>query len=270
MPLMTFGDFEVDFTDESEGEPVILVHSSGSSNRQWRSLTELLSQRYRVLAINRFGYGSTTPWPGREPQTLADQADLVVALAEWAGRPVRLVGHSFGAVVALKAATLLGPRSVDLVLLDPSPFYVLAQHGRWEAYNDVCTIRDYVKTHGAVGDWQRVAERFADFWVGEGTWKAMSPNRQKAFAQTLPNNFHEWDAVMAETAPMEEWRRLPARTLVVHSAQNQRLLLEIFGLFREVCSHWTFVEIAAGHMAPVTHPEIVNPIIKEFLDEGSS
>ena len=89
---MTFGDLEVDFTDEFEGEPVILVHSSGSSNRQWRSLTELLSQRYRVLAINLFGYGSTTPWPGREPQTLADQADLLVALAERVGRP-RSVGR---------------------------------------------------------------------------------------------------------------------------------------------------------------------------------
>ncbi|HLK09961.1 MAG TPA: hypothetical protein VKW76_01130 [Candidatus Binatia bacterium] len=41
----------------------MLIHSSVSANRQWRALTETLKNRYRVLAINLFGYGETRVRP---------------------------------------------------------------------------------------------------------------------------------------------------------------------------------------------------------------
>jgi pimeloyl-ACP methyl ester carboxylesterase len=44
---------------------VVLVHGSVSGNRQWLTLTEALKDRYRVLAINLFGYGQTTRWPDK-------------------------------------------------------------------------------------------------------------------------------------------------------------------------------------------------------------
>ena len=64
MPVLSKGRLKIDYTDEGDGEPVVLVHSSVSGNRQWRALTEALKDRYRVLAINLFSYGETTPWPG--------------------------------------------------------------------------------------------------------------------------------------------------------------------------------------------------------------
>jgi hypothetical protein len=43
-------------------------------------MTEALKDRYRMVALDRFGYGGTTAWHGERPQTLADQADLVCEL----------------------------------------------------------------------------------------------------------------------------------------------------------------------------------------------
>ena len=110
MPVTTKGNLEIDYTDDGTGEPVVLIHSSVSANRQWRALTEALKDRYRVLAINLFGYGETTPWPTAAPQSLYAQAQLVLALCEGLGARVHLVGHSFGGSVALKAASILGSR----------------------------------------------------------------------------------------------------------------------------------------------------------------
>jgi pimeloyl-ACP methyl ester carboxylesterase len=267
MPLLTQGHMYIDFTDDGKGEPVILIHSSASGNRQWRSLIEALKDRYRVLAINLFGYGNTTPWHGDSLQTLADQAGLVLALSGVVNSPLYLVGHSFGGSVALKAASLLGNKVVGLVLLEPNPFYLLAQDNRGEAYAEARALRDHVKQYGAVNEWRTVAERFADYWAGDGMWTAMSAKRQDTFLEMLPNNFHEWDAVMNETTPIDEWKRLAARTLVVYAGDTKRPIREIVELFSNACPHWSFVEITAGgHMAPLTHPDLVNPIVAKFLD----
>ncbi len=114
------------------------------------------------------------------------------------GGPVHLVGHSFGASVALKGAAVLADRVATLILLEPNPFYLLKQHGRVEAFLEARALRDHVKCFGSVGDWMKVAERFANYWLGDGAWAAMPEKRRAAFAASLAPNFHEWDAVMDE------------------------------------------------------------------------
>jgi pimeloyl-ACP methyl ester carboxylesterase len=129
MPVLAKESLRIDYADDGQGPPVVLIHSSVSANRQWRLMIEALKDRYRVLATNLFGYGETTPRLGDAPQTLHARAGLVVALREGAGAPVHLVGHSFGGSVASRVASLPGPRVGSLVLLEPNPFYLLGQGG---------------------------------------------------------------------------------------------------------------------------------------------
>ncbi len=77
MPLASHGKLTLDYAEQGSGEPVVLLHSSVSGNRQWRSLADALSDRYRSLAVNLFGYGETTAWPGNTSQSLYAQASLV-------------------------------------------------------------------------------------------------------------------------------------------------------------------------------------------------
>jgi pimeloyl-ACP methyl ester carboxylesterase len=271
MPVVSRGSLRIDHTDDGQGQPVILIHSSVSANRQWRALTEALKDRYRVLAINLFGYGQTTPWPGNSPQSLYAQAQLVLALCDELGGPVHLVGHSFGGSVALKAAMLLGSRVGKLILLEPNPFYLLKQAGRTQAFLESRDLRDHVKCFGSLGDWPKVAERFADYWLGDGSWLTMPDKRRAAFAESLPPNFYEWDAVMEEQTTVEEWGALTPRTLIVSDKATRLPIREIVDIFAEACPHWSFQYIAeGGHMAPLTRAELINPIIREFLDAAST
>jgi len=267
MPVRANGSVTVDYTEDGSGETVVLIHSSINSNRQWRALVDALKERFRVLAINLFGYGETTPWPGIRLQTLSDQAELVLTLCEETQTPIHIVGHSFGGSVAVKAATKLGPRVDRLVLLEPNPFYLLKQHGRTEAYEEVRALRDHVKKFGVTGDWARAGERFADYWLGDGSWASMPEKRRQAFAASLPPNFHEWDAVMNEETPIDAWKALEPRTLLVSASGTPRPIREIVELLADACPHWTYAQVAeGGHMAPVARPELVNPIVKRFLE----
>jgi pimeloyl-ACP methyl ester carboxylesterase len=269
VPVVSRNSLSIDYTDDGSGACVVLIHSSVSGNRQWRALVDVLKDGYRVLAVNLFGYGETTAWPGTSPQTLYAQAQLVLALCEETEGPIHLVGHSFGAAVAMKAALLLDQRRGKLVLLEPNPFYLLEQHGCLEAFSECRDLRDHVKCFGSVGDWPRVAARFADYWLGDGSWAAMAEKRREAFAASLPPNFHEWDAVMGEETPIEHWSNLAADVLVVSSADTRRPILEIVGILSRSCPSWTFLELPqGGHMAPLTRPDLVNPIVRRFLDVG--
>ena len=269
MPILSKRSVNIDYIDEGHGESVVLIHSSVSANRQWRALSKSLKDRYRALAINLFGYGDTTPWPGDSPQTLHAHADLVLGLCEELEGPVHLVGHSLGGSVALKTAMNLGQRLGSLILLEPNTFYLLKQFDRTQALLELRVLHDYVKHFGYLGDWETVAQRFTDYWLGDGSWNEMPGKRRVAFAESMLPNFHEWDAVMVEQATIDDCKALTSRTLLVSDKVTQLPIREIVEIFERACPHWSFHFIPeGGHMAPLTRPDLINPVVREFLDAG--
>jgi pimeloyl-ACP methyl ester carboxylesterase len=256
----------VDFLEAGTGTSVILVHSSVSGARQWRRLMDDLKSDFHVRAVNLFGYGKTPAWPNETPQTLDDQARLVEAAIPEGADKICLVGHSFGGAVAMRTAARLGSRVSKLVLLEANPFHLLKQAGRTDAFAEAAALRNVIKSYGAEGQWTKAAEHFADYWNGPGAWSAMSADRRATFAEAIKPNFFEWDAVMDQT-PIEEWARtLPAQTMVVSDPNTVRPARELTELFHNACPWWTFKEVpAGGHMAPLTRPDLVNPIVSAFL-----
>lgn len=263
------GECDVDYLEAGDSGPwVLLVHSSVAGARQWRRLMDDLAPHFRVRAVNLRGYGRTPAWPDDgAAQTLSDQARLVVAALPPGDDPVSLVGHSFGGSVAMQASADLGARVARLALLEPNPFYLLDQAGRHGDFAEAAALRDCIKTYGARGEWSVAAERFADYWNGAGSWQAMSDDRRGAFAEALRPNFHEWDAVIAGDTPLDDWAAsLPSRTLLVADPATVAPIRGIVDLLISACPWWAVTELpGAGHMAPLTAPGRVNPIVREFL-----
>lgn len=266
MPKVRAKNLTVDFSESGAGPAAVLVHSSVSGNRQWRSLSAVLDRNFRVLAVNLLGYGETTSFTGEHAQTLEDQVAVVNAVCEQVDGPVRLIGHSFGGAVALAAARQLGDRVERLVLLEPNPFRMLDVAGRTEAFNESAALYASVKLLGGDARWTELGALFADYFSGDGTWASMPEDRRRSFAAALPPNFHEWDAVMSDMTTPGEWGRIDAEVLVVRFGGTRRSLREIVDVFAEENHHWTFAQVAdGGHMAPLTRPDLVNPVIEQFM-----
>ena len=259
---------KIDFLDEGQGNIVLLIHSTAAGNKQWRKLIECLSPNYRVLAPNLFGYGATPKWPGKRDQSLSDQVDLLRRFFEQ-NESLSIVGHSFGGSVAMMAARQYPEKIKKLILIEPNPFYLLKHHSDPESYQEALNLRDIIKTNFTNKTWVQAAEQFADYWNGSGTWKQMDELRRKKFAEALKPNFHEWACVINETTRLEEWRDiLPLNTHVLFSEKTVNSIRKIITIFEETMPNWSFHSYIDGaHMAPLTHPSVINPIIYNILEE---
>ncbi|MGF1622262.1 MAG: alpha/beta fold hydrolase [Rhodomicrobiaceae bacterium] len=97
MKRMMSSGVEIAYIDEGEGAPIILSHCSSASHSMWRALIDELTPRRRVLAPDFIGYGQSGAWHCQRTFSLRDDAQILLDLAEIAGEPVHLVGHSYGA-----------------------------------------------------------------------------------------------------------------------------------------------------------------------------
>jgi pimeloyl-ACP methyl ester carboxylesterase len=268
MPTIKAGPFDVDYLEAGAGPAIVLVHSSASGNRQWRRLIDDLKDRYRIIALNLFGYGQTSKWPEDRLQSLADQAALVMAAAGLANGSVALVGHSLGGAVALEAALQLGPRLRALVAFEPILFYLLNHPAEHEAYAEISAIRAGFVEHGTKADWNAVGEMFVDYWSGKGAWAATPDDRKAGILAMLPPVMREWEMVGSRGRPIAEWGAISAPVHILRAADTRRTTASVAALLARAHPKWKLHEVAAGgHMAPLTRPDLVNPLIARLLDE---
>ena len=100
--------------EEGDGPPVLLVHPGSATSGSWAGVAAVLADRFRVLRHDRPTYRDAASGGG-----MAAEVAEVLAIAEYAGEPVLLVGHSSGGVVALEAAVASPAAFRGLVLYEP-------------------------------------------------------------------------------------------------------------------------------------------------------
>jgi pimeloyl-ACP methyl ester carboxylesterase len=260
MPCVEVCGSRVEYLDVGSGDPVVLLHSSASSAAQWRALAGQLSERYRVLAPDLFGYGASARWPGHGAFTLAHEAEIVHALLDRAGAQAHLVGHSYGGAVALHAARTRGGRFRSLVLIEPVAFYLLADRA------EIAAVADGVRRAVASGDYMGGCRHFYEYWSGPGSWDAVPPAKREAMAPLMAKVAIEFHAAFTEPAGLADHRRIAAPTLLVlgeRSPQPTRRICEL--LAATLRDARLRIVQGAGHMSPLTHRDAVNALVSEHL-----
>lgn len=267
MPIVKAGPYDIDYAEVGSGPAVLLLHSSAAGNRQWRKLMEERAAKNRLVAINLFGYGATTPWPNERALTLDDEANLVAAVAHFVPDPFVLIGHSLGGAVAAAAIQRLGDRVSKLILIEPILFYLLERHGEPEAFAEIDAIRRKFVEFGARSEWDQAARLFIDYWNGHGAWDAINDERRERILHILPPLVHEWGMIGADAPPLERWASIKAPVHYFHAADTRFSARALAALLQREIPHWKFHTVAAGgHTAPIARPDLVNPIVARILD----
>ncbi|MFG1782551.1 alpha/beta fold hydrolase [Rhodococcus oryzae] len=119
------GTTRVNTCGPADAPPVVLLPGGGSTSTVWLENVAALADRYRVFAVDLIGDAGRSVAGDRHPRTVDDLLSWLGDVATAAGLAAfSLVGHSYGAMIALAYALREPDRVQNLVLLDPSSCFV--------------------------------------------------------------------------------------------------------------------------------------------------
>jgi len=255
------------FREAGAGPGVVCLHSNASSSSQWRGLLDILSPSYRVFSPDSYGAGKSADWASDRVIALKDEADFIEPVLAAAGDPCCLVGHSYGAAVALVAALAHPGRVRAMALFEPTLFSLVDAQS--PSPNAADGIRQAVQAASNALDEQNpndAARHFIDFWMGPSTWDNTPESRRLPITASIINVRRWGHALFTEPAPLEAFRNLQIPVLYMVGKESPPSALGVARLLTGALPRVEVVEFEGlGHMGPITHPQPVNEVIAGFL-----
>ena len=99
-----------------DGPALVLVHGTGRDHTLWEHSLSALTRQTTIYAIDRRGRGASG---NANAYSLDREVEDVIAVVAMAGETVSLLGHSYGAIVALEVE-LRANHLHSLILYEPS------------------------------------------------------------------------------------------------------------------------------------------------------
>ena len=251
----------------ADGKPVVLVHGLGGCAANWIDIAPLLAGTRRVVIPELPGHGLSTPLPA--VPNLAVFADRLATIAEREQLlPAAFVGHSLGAVVALRLA-LRRPDAVSALVLAAGAG--ISSTTRRAKYG--LRILGIIGPRRLVAPWAGSVAgspflRYAVFgrW-GAADPLALSPEAVDGFLEGTRLTSDSVSAARAVVADdvRQELGDLRCRTLVLWGARDNQLpLVDGFEFARRLNAPLRVIG-DCGHLLIGERPEICAEAIENFL-----
>jgi len=139
---------------------IVFLHGIGGTTRYWNTRVRPLASTYRLILIDLLGYGlSPKPWTKYSVERHVDELFQVLREQE----SLTLVGHSFGAIVALAFAARY-PHLVRRVILISLPYFGNKEGAMRYFRNSHLAIR-YVMTNIAFAAIACIMTRWVLRWL---------------------------------------------------------------------------------------------------------
>lgn len=260
MKKATVDGWELAYEEAGSGEPVFLLHGLLADRSMWAEQIAALRDRYRCITVDAPGHGDS---PGRPPGfTLEDEAEALVGLAGALGipGPAIWIGHSMGAMKAMRIALAHPERVRALALIDTQPF---PENPDAKAQYDA--MIEVTKAQGPSEDLAQVTGQImfgAPFLAtpeGERWVKHYANLDAHAFEGSARSVFDRGDI-------SERIGTITAPTLVVHGVDDTPIPVEIARDYVTRIPGARLVEIpGSGHHPPMEKPAETTAALTAFL-----
>lgn len=267
MPKDLRGGHPTYWTIFGEGtRKVLLIHCSLAHTGAWNGVAAKLEERLLMHAFDLPGHGRSDDWSGAR-----DMQEMSVAMAaEVIGHegPMDVIGHSFGATVALRLAIEHPELVRSLVLIEN--VMVAAAVADDPSLVEGVESSEYAEAVRA-GDKVTAARSFMREW-GDGTPWNMMPRLQREFLADRIHLIAANGPTVHDDAPgILKNRRIEGvevPTLLIRGEDSTPMVEKIHAAIARRLPNARSVAVAeAGHMLPITHSEEVAALIGRFLDE---
>jgi pimeloyl-ACP methyl ester carboxylesterase len=251
--------------EAGSGTCVALLHGFGGAASNWALVAPPLAERWRVLVPELPGHGGSSALPA-PPERLDPYADRMAALLDG---PVVLVGHSLGAVVALRMA-LRHPDLVRGLVLTGSAGIGSGTRSSQRAITLLSLLQPAKRisplrrafAHNAL--LRRVA--FGLFSVADP--RALDPLAAEAFlaGSALHTDVRAAGDALVRTDPLVDLEHVRGPAFVVHGARDRQVPLRDGLEYARRLNAPLRVIADCGHLLIGERPRAVVDAICDFLD----
>lgn len=236
--------------------PIVLGHGFLMDHSMFDHQVEALRETYRVITWDSRGFGRTE-WDG-QPFTYWDLADDCIALLDHLGLTEAVVGGmSQGGFVALRAALRYPDRVRALILMSTQADSEDAAHVELYEAMMAAWVKDGPSDDLAHAVAQIIISDPVEMlrWIPK--WQARSRGLLFEAGRCLLTREDLTEQVKTITCPSMIIHGLQDAAIPLERAQQLRVLLPGF-------QQMTIID-GAGHAPNLTHPDVSNRAIREFL-----
>jgi len=249
-----------------EGERNLLaLHCTIAHSGAWSGLASALKGHVRIFAPDMLSHGRSSDWDGT-----GDYFDQTTAIARaQLSEPMDVIGHSFGAMIALRLAVEYPGLVRSAVLIEPV-FFVVAQQNSPALFQQYENDAQPVDEAFAAGDKPRAARLFNRMWASTSSprWADL-PDRTRAamirgidVVPAVRTALHDDSAGLLAPASL---RQASMPILLLSGSKTHPVMPAICdGLAQHLASASHATVDGAGHMLPISHPRETAILVQDF------
>ena len=259
----------IDYQEAGAGPTVVLVPGSCSTGAAWRPVMGHWQNQFRCVTTSLLGYGGTAERRASDDADIAYESEILEAVIRRAGRPVHLVGHSFGGLAALAVALRGRVSLLSLTIAEAPAMEILRAAGEMQHYDAFRKMSDAYSDAFRGGETDAIA-RMVDFYGGAGTFAAW-PERVRDYAiETTPANLLDWKSAYGFRLTPASLTTVKIPTLVVWGETSHPAVCRANDLLSRYIPQADRATIAgAAHFMIATHPKQFADLVARHVGQSS-
>jgi pimeloyl-ACP methyl ester carboxylesterase len=258
---------QVHYRIEGEGEPLILIHGTGSMLQTWDEWTSMLSPHYKIIRMDIPAFGLTGP----QPAGVYSDSMYVDFVQQFVSKlsidSFHIGGNSLGGLIAWKYAAAYPAKVKKLILVDPGGFHEVNDKGGSFIFKMGRTVPRLTRLISKIGTHYFVEKTLCEVYADDSK---ITQQRKTMYAELnrREGNRHAFvDRVQfsGHTNSEEDLKPITAPTLIMWGKEDVLIDVAEAKHFKKIANTTEVIYDNVGHCPQEELPERSAADVLRFL-----
>lgn len=260
------GEFDTNYHDLGEGEPIIFIHGSGpgvSAYANWRLAMPELAHNFRVIAPDMAGFGYTQRVNGMVYNMDVWVKQIIDLMDALNIEKTNLVGNSFGGALALALSIKYPQRFDKIVLMGAMGVEFELTAGLDQAWGYTPSIENM---KALLDTFAYSRELVTDDLAKMRYEASIRPGFQESFGSMFP--YPRQSSVSAMASDEKDIEAIENEVLIIHGRDDKVIPFENSIRLHKLIDKSQLHSFAkCGHWSQIEHKDRFNKLLLDFFTE---